>query len=225
MRYNAIQYHPLVYHPLESSPLHTRREPNSPGYLWKKTAQGIHQANRVSGAMRQITAKVASIPVLKMPISPLHPFKIYHCPEQFRFFRTTPIAREDEWRTVRVRAGLVITQDVPGVFVNEGTDGIDRPYDEVYVTLADETRPTQNDITCDLADITYFWLELGQDEELGLTAVFHHHVDPTADGWTSFPEMDGSQVILGWVDTNYNPALIRQIQTTDVISNGAVCPL
>lgn len=156
-----------------------------------------------------------------MVSSGLHPFKIYRVPAQYRF---TPLADPTTtWRAVRVRGGLILNTTISPSNLPTGTDKVDQPYQDVYANLANGTFITGvTDIIVPASTANYWiWVDLSSNS-------VSYGANPSSpdvgSAWVSWPNVDPTKVMVGWVDTNtlasQSQPIIRQIQTTDILSTG-----
>ena len=142
-----------------------------------------------------------------------HPFKIYQLPQTHR---DTP-APSTDWLKFRVRAGRVIVSDVTAVDVSgTGMDGYNLDPDSDFIPTVSVT-----DITVSSGvEAHWFWIELSTSGS-SPTATLKNGATPTSAGWTSFPNLDGLHIPIGFVDTDTDSdnqqAIIRQLLRTDLI--------
>jgi len=147
--------------------------------------------------------------------------------------------------------GLKIEGSSPLQYGVKGTDLTDLPYDESWLFRGDGVTEigTVPEITCkDQVASWLFWVEVYTVS--GATyAVLRYGADPTdppatdyhdaaglnpdwhsTNPWTSYPAPDSTHFIIGLVDTLTNnlKAIVRQVQTTDILAGGGAggtpCP-
>lgn len=127
----------------------------------------------------------------------LHPFKIYRYPDYLR-----SSAASTDWRKFIVRAGLV-SDVAPGSVT--GSDLVADAYSDTLPSSFATYETTVADTTA----AHYFWIELGTG-----TAVI--------DNGTTPPDFDGTNILIGYVDTNTfsssKRALVRQYLTDHIVN-------
>src|SRR5882672_861582 len=103
-------------HRSETSRLISPREPGGPGGDWKadnQLSQTLDQINNSHGALAQKVAKLGK----GMPVSSMHPFKIYQFPTQYRTVHSS-----NDWKRFTVRGGLMGFFSVLGTDLSAGTN-------------------------------------------------------------------------------------------------------
>jgi hypothetical protein len=229
----------------ESSSLQSMREPGSLLNSWKRNQAVRIRGERLTSSVSQLQRRMSHLAIPNQSLSNYHPFKIYQLPI---FFRTAATDVSKAWRTFRVRSGLILTTNANGV-LPDGTDLIQTPHDEVFVTSKsgvtlsnnyNVAAPNATDIQVPASMATYwFWIEIRTDG----TAVIRYGNDPTvstySDGegnttwtstnpWTAFPTIDGNHIPVGYVDTltgvDFTTAYVRQYLISDIISGSGSCP-
>ncbi len=211
-----------VKRPTETSPLNTCPGSESGGQLWKKARSLADQSRAVTSAARQASRNLAQRQPNNPMLGKMHPFKLYQFPEQFR---TVSLDASTAWRTFWVRAGHIYIDNADGLFVDQtaGSDGVDLPWYDVFSTLRVGSLIDQTATQYYVADefnTVYVWIEIDDSATLG-SATIHAHIDPTTDGWESFPDFDATHFLIGVVDAvslgAYTTLLFDQVQVGDII--------
>ena len=172
---------------------------------WSTINALIDETQRQSALITKLTSDLAAIRASSYRRTIIHPFKIYHQP---RYLRPAPVAPDtgaDDWRKIRVRAGMVNTYPVTG------TDGYNENPDEPYFPIA-----LTDEITVPADTETYYiWIDVSDPEN---PAIGHGATDPT-DNTTL--------VLIATVDTSTyadDAAMqIRQIVRADIIAPPNEC--
>ena len=219
------------------------RESTSLQKLWKMAAVYGEGQSATSRALVEHQNKISSIRIFT-PHSDVHPFKIYQLPDALRQINGITLNATKDWRTFRVRAGVILTTDARGVLPDK-TDKVGFPYDEIYLNQVSGSSigPVQEIVVPDATAVFYFWIEVTISGST-MTAVVRWHTDPTqtsytdasnpscnwtsTNAWTGFPTPDGNHIIIGFVNTSTitKVAIVRQFLTTDVLNfAGVECPL
>ena len=201
----------------------------------KLSADHSHAAQSAAVSRTRIEGVIAPADIS----SGFHPFKLYQLPRYWRL--PEDVKTETDWRTFRVRAGMVL-----GAYASGTDQQDDLPDDEIL-------DPT---ITCDIIapddnDQFWFWLELGTDGSGNPTATVRYApdaadiTDPTElqsttkstdydDGvnpawtstnpWTTAPIPDATHIPIGWIDANTNAStftpIVRQLLRADIVTKG-----
>lgn len=224
----------------EKSTLSNARDDDSLYLQWKKLSEVIKVLNLNSQVTSQLARDMQSINKRSVIDLELFPFKIYNVPD---IFRNTvdddgDFVNEYNWRTFRVRGGLVANVAVStGSFV-AGTDNFQNFSD--YNFISESFTITDYDYIVDEGIPQYwFWIEQNGNPTGSLTGhspyFLRSAVNPTVSGpynpnpWMSFPLNNTSSNTqayypIGYVDTSTSAsqqrAFIRQLQRTDVVSSG-----
>jgi hypothetical protein len=236
-----------VYSPGETSKLSSQLNRDSIAHYHKHIRSAANRATQVTRSVSNTLQKAQGLGQW-LPDLGMHPFKIYQLPQKYRASANVP---PNPWRTFRVRNGLLLTGTATGI-TPTGTDMVDQPYDNVFITKKDGTRLSNNwnvaapnSIDIEVPDnlsTFWFWIELSSD---GLTAVIRYGNDPTvssySDGvnvtwistnpWSNYPNLDSAHIPLGFVDTlsghSKKTAFVRQYWRTDILSGagGEPCPM
>jgi hypothetical protein len=123
-----------------------------------------------------------------------------------------------------VRNGLILNSTIsPTSGPCNASDQIDQPYYDVFSSQANGTLITGvTDIIVPANTAAYyFWIDIA-------TNAICYGATPTSPdhgaAYSGFPTVNSNSVLIGWVDTNtlasQARALIRQVQTTDVLAAG-----
>ena len=220
---------PLSVHPQpkEGSSLRSSTESDSNAKLWKHIADHSSKLNAFGQLINQLSRESSNNNKLNVTDLELFPFKIYSLSSVFR--PTTDSANYTSsvnWRTVRVRGGLVLTNTVAtSSFVN----GTDRMQDYSYYNMYGDLTPSSTDIQVpDSSSKYWFWIENAGTPISGSPYILRHGANPTSISsgnptpWTSFPTANPNYTPIGYVDTltssSINRSYVRQILTADVIS-------
>jgi hypothetical protein len=236
-----------LYSPGETSKLSSQLNRDSIAHYHRHIRTAANRASQVTRAVSSTLQHVQGLGQW-LPDLGMHPFKIYKLPQKFRASANVP---PNPWRTFRVRSGIILTSTATGIKPS-GTDQVDQPYENVFVTdktgarLSNDwnsTVPNATDIEVPDNTVTYwFWIEISSD---GLTAVIRYGANPTVasydDGtnvawistnpWSDFPNLDSTHIPLGFVDTlsghSKKTAFVRQYWRTDILAGagGEPCPL
>lgn len=221
------------------SPLASPRESNSLFKLWQHTAKVSQSARTHGRALTEHQNKLSAIQSPRIHSYGMHPFKIYQLPAALRIINGVTLDPTKDWRTFRVRAGVVLSGDATGILPDK-TDKVGFPYDDIFLHQVDGTviGAVQEIIVPDSTDFFYFWVETTGGGST-MTAVVRWHTDPTqtsytdavnpscnwtsTNAWASFPSPDSEHIIIGFVNTSSSPgqrAYVRQDLTTDIGSSG-----
>jgi len=223
----------------EASSLKSQREPDSLQKVWKFVSELVTRSNVVSQNINQINRDLKSINSRNVTGFDLFPFKIYSINSNLRPQSDIgTYTGSANWRTVRVRSGLVLTELVStGSFVN-GTDRMEQySYNDNYgstLSNLNSYSPNSNinyDIQIPLSQSQHwFWIEQSSSFTSGSNYYLRHSATPTTSSisnpnpWLLFPIASATLIPIGYVDTNTSQsikqAFVRQMLTTDVISSG-----
>lgn len=234
---------PITYipKPTEASALRSPRDRDSVYKLWQFVHKSVERCNQLSEIVKQQNRDIKRLQDRRVLDFDFFPFKLYNVPDQFRpQVDTMQYTASANWRTFRVRGGLVLTQFVStGSFVN-GTDGMQNySYYNFYPGTSPATVGTY-DIQVPLNTSQYwFWIEqTGSFSNAALSGspyYLRYGSNPATasapgnpNGWINFPSASvstsGSYFPIGYVDTatsgSQNYAFVRQMQVGDVLSSG-----
>lgn len=216
-QFNTIITLPKLH---EASSLHSIREPESQGYLWKFHNSVAEASNKHGRDIAQLNREIKNINNRKKLGFDLFPFKIYVLPDSIRTNNQSN-TNTTNWRTVRVRGGYVLTDTVSTGSYVQGCDGFQEyAYGNTYnVTSASA------DIVLNTNSFYWFWIE-----EIGTSYNIRYGVNPVTSStgnpnpWTSFPTADAQHIPIGYVDTeasaSIQQALIRNLIDSDIVIKG-----
>src|ERR1043165_5344226 len=193
---------------------------DSRAHQWRQIAdsqrRGKSLSDQSSLLTRQIQALLRHAPGVN---SGFHPFKIYPPGTPWPNSESgLKVNNPFQWRTWRVRNGLVCTAHAKGIDVS-GTDQVDLPYDEFFLFEKDGTTAitnVQEYVVNEDLEFFYFWVEIYNDGGDDL-AIVRYGDDPTVasytdpDGhnppwtstnpWTNWDVPDSTHFLIGWADT------------------------
>lgn len=187
--------------------------------MWQYLNQVVDAENKSTRDIAQLNRDIKRILDSNKLGFELYPFKIYVLPDVFRG-TTTPSATN--WRTVRVRGGYVLTEQVATGSIVNGCDGFQ---EYAYANTVDNYT-TGSDILVDANTFWWFWIEETSSSYYNL----RYGSNPTASSvgnpnpWTGFPTADAQHIPIGYVDSatsaSQNQLLIRNLIDSDVVIKG-----
>jgi len=216
----------------EASALRPKRDSDNIQTLWKKLNEAIISQNKSNQLINQLSREFKKLKERGTMDFGFFPFEIYTLPVEFR--PTGDIAQYTasiNWRTVRIRGGLVLTETVStGSFV-WGTDMMQNySYDSIL--------PPSNVGTYDIqvpqnTPQYWFWIENSGSANISGSSQYYlrYSADPTmADDignpvpWATFPSASSNYIPIGYVDTatsgSINVIYSRQFVNSDIILQG-----
>lgn len=222
--------------PHEMSSLRSPRDADSIYKLWQKLYQVVERDNKISQLMNQMSREFKRLEGQDVVDFEFFPFKIYTVPTIFRpQTDQAQYTSSINWRTVRVRGGLVLTTLVTtGSYVN-GTDGMQN---YAYYNYLPANSVGSYDIQVPANTPQYwFWIETSGSYSVGSPSPYYLRYSSTPqtpdssgnpNGWSGFPSttnnLGSPNLVIGYVDTytssSQNHAYVRQILDTDVLAAG-----
>lgn len=210
--------------PREYSRLRSAKDKGSPGSVWKPMVEYSTQINALTEFCKVLWKEISNIRETKSSRVDMFPFRIYTIP---RYLRYTTDTNENFWRTVKVRGGCVLTNEVSTGSIVWGTDMCQYPDDSTYPL------PFINkyDIEVPITQSQYwFWVNSLTSSLAGTGSyLLSHGANPTIASiynpypWTTFPSASTSYIPIGFVDTNTsgsrNQLIIRQYLRNDILSS------
>jgi hypothetical protein len=241
----------------EGSPLSPARESGNIFHAWKREQGLSNKTAALANSTAQLQRQLSRIrnPLRSSFATGMHPFKIFQYPAVFRVsassydVETEARMKPKQWRTFRVRGGLLITQSATGVTVLN-TDYSEYPYDEITPRYIDGTEVTGvKDVVVPVdTEFFLFWIEVSAS---GTTANLRWHSTPSSQSytdnetpahdaswstttelkWTVFPTIDSQHIPIGYVNTKVLAseyiAPVRQFVVSDIMgvaASSASCP-
>ena len=220
----------VLPHPQEGSTLRSSREPDSTFKLWSYIRDLALRSNKNAQSIQQMSRDIKEIGNRNTSDFDLFPFKIYTLPTVFRPQSDSGnYTSSINWRTVRVRGGLILTDTIAtSSFVN----GTDMMQNYSYYNMYPPQNIASFDIKVPSGSLHYwFWIEKLTNPISGSSYILRHSNDPLSasfnnnpNTWIGFPTANSNYIPIGYVDTltsaSINRAYVRQMLTNDVISSG-----
>ena len=225
--------------PTEFSSLRNPRDKDSVVSLWKHVSEIAQMSNKHSQILNQQSRDIKKIGQRRTLDLDLFPFEIYTLPQEFRpTIDQAQYTSSINWRTVRVRSGLILNSLVStGSFVN-GTDGMQNFAYYNFLPSSSQAQVGPCDIQVPINTPQYwFWIEeSGSLNSTNPSPYFlrYSSTPGTADsgpiignpnGWMNWPTASNSYIPIGYVDTNtsgsQNIAYVRQFLNSDYLSSNA----
>lgn len=216
----------------EMSVLNSPRESNSPQKMYKTINLVKDRTSNLSQMVNNADRDSNHIQTKRNQSDfDFFPFKVYTLSDDFR-----PLGFVDNWHTVRVRGGYVMTDFVQTGSYVQGCDGFQDYADSNYIT----TLNSSNQIATASYDIMvpsasygpmWFWIEC-DIASAPVTYNLRYAVDPTSGSsgnpnpWATFPSASANYIPIAVCDAYTSASqytlLIRQILRNDYLGAGTV---
>jgi hypothetical protein len=202
--------------------------------MWKAVRDNSIRGEKLTNSLSVLQRGIDAINRKHQAFSEFHPFMIYP-PSNFWPNSVSAWSSDSpesyQWRTFRVRNGLVLTTTVLGLPIEgssplqygvKGTDYADLPYNEAWLYRADQTTfidDIQEYVVNENKAIFLFWVEV-YSKDGSTYAILRYGVhpdDPPADHyadpdhhnpswtstnpWTTYPAPDATHFVIGMVDS------------------------
>lgn len=215
--------------PEEVSVLRSPRDSSTLYNSWKRDAEVINSQNKLVELMNQMSRELEKIKGRKKLDLDFYPFKIYTLADQWRGFGSSgSYSLSNNWQTVRVRGGQVLTNrvDYSGSFVYGTDNSIFPDYDTFPIGWN-----YQYDIVIPPTSSQYwFWIESLTGSLSGSNYILQYGTGSQIASyyvqtpWSTFPSASTTHIPIGYVDNNSSSSIqrlmVRQFLREDLISNG-----
>lgn len=233
---NISNLSPLVPIPnsFEMSEQNSPRDSNSSYKQWVKLREQAIAINKLNSMINQMSRDIKKIGERKVLDFDFFPFKLYTMPVELRpSVDQAQYTSSANWRTVRVRGGLVLTNIVSASSYVNGTDGMQN---FAYYNYLPSASVGFYDIQIPISQSQYwFWVQTsGSTTPTSSNNYLRYGANPTVFNaisnpkpWSNFPSASSNTASvfnypIGWCDTqtsgSENYMFVRQIQTTDITS-------